>query len=167
MVNEILPRVSTAVPIIGIPNNTAIVIYDTYHVCPYIKNQASVLYILSSKNSTFHFLFSRNAADRKGCPFTHNNRWKTFNNIKQLQSFLKMVLHRCSFVICWCQLLDLCVSKDFKKYLFRGRKWTFFSLGNFLTRNISGVTVLLALTVFNTMVNEILPKVSDALPILG
>ena len=31
----------------------------------------------------------------------------------------------------------------------------------------SGVTVLLALTVFNTMVTEILPKVSDALPILG
>lgn len=35
------------------------------------------------------------------------------------------------------------------------------------TQYVSGVTVLLALTVFNTMVNEILPKVSDALPILG
>ena len=58
MVNEILPRVSTAVPIIGIPNNghiSDIVIYDTYHMCPYIIYQASVLYILSSKNSIFHF----------------------------------------------------------------------------------------------------------------
>ena len=77
MVNEILPRVSTAVPIIGIPNNhghiSDIVIYDTYHVCPYIIYQASVLYILSSKSSIFHFLFSRNA-DRKGCPFTDNSR---------------------------------------------------------------------------------------------
>ena len=52
-----------------------IVIYDTYHVCPYIMYQASVLYILSSKNSIFHFLFSRNAASRKGCPFT-DNRWR-------------------------------------------------------------------------------------------
>ena len=50
---------------------------------------------------------------------------------------------------------------------FSGAANLLFSLGNFLTRNISGVTVLLALTVFNTMVNEILPKVSDALPILG
>ena len=37
----------------------------------------------------------------------------------------------------------------------------------FIWLAFSGVTVLLALTVFNTMVTEILPKVSDALPILG
>ena len=90
-----------------------------------------------------------------------------FQLIKLLQSFLKMMLHRCFFVIC-CQLLDFYVSKDFKKYLFSGAaNVPFFCLGNFLTHDISGVTVLLALTVFNTMVNEILPKVSDALPILG
>ena len=77
MVNEILPRVSTAVPIIGIPDNAGhisdIVIYDTYHMCPYIIYQASVLYILSFKRSIFHFLFSRNA-HRKGCPFD-DKRW--------------------------------------------------------------------------------------------
>jgi len=61
----------------------------------------------------------------------------------------------------------LCV-KGFQKVTFSGAANELFSsLGNFLTCNISGVTVLLALTVFNTMVNEILPKVSDALPILG
>ena len=42
-----------------------------------------------------------------------------------------------------------------------------FSSSYFIWLNFSGVTVLLALTVFNTMVTEILPKVSDALPILG
>ncbi len=31
----------------------------------------------------------------------------------------------------------------------------------------SGVTVLLSLTVFSLMVTEMLPKVSDAIPILG
>ena len=70
-----------------------------------------------------------------------------------------------------CNMLStirfLCV-EGFQKVTFAGvANDFFFSLGNFLTRNISGVTVLLALTVFNTMVNEILPKVSDALPILG
>jgi len=32
---------------------------------------------------------------------------------------------------------------------------------------LSGVTVLLSLTVFSIMVTEMLPKVSDAVPILG
>ena len=32
---------------------------------------------------------------------------------------------------------------------------------------VSGVTVLLSLTVFSIMVTEMLPKVSDAVPILG
>ena len=70
-----------------------------------------------------------------------------------------------------CNMLStirfLCV-EGFQKVPFSGAaNVPFFCLGNFLTHDISGVTVLLALTVFNTMVNEILPKVSDALPILG
>ena len=67
--------------------------------------------------------------------------------------------HHCSSLVtqvCICNILpslDLCVFSQI-------------GISN-KTQYVSGVTVLLALTVFNTMVNEILPKVSDALPILG
>ena len=40
-------------------------------------------------------------------------------------------------------------------------------VADYTTGTISGVTVLLSLTVFNIMVIEMLPRVSDALPILG
>ena len=43
------------------------------------------------------------------------------------------------------------------------------NIGMFLNvfQPISGVTVLLTLTVFSIMVNEMLPRVSDAVPIIG
>lgn len=85
-------------------------------------------------------------------------------------SYIESVIHTCSALLSSCIFTSLLCFQQCKHWFVLSFSVVHFFLlteALFWYINLTGVTILLSLTVFSNMVNDTMPTTSDAVPLLG